>query len=467
MKKNYLLALMLGIAYSINAQVGVGTTTPDPSSELDVTSTNRGFLMPRVALTSTTDTATITGTEATSLLVYNTATVADVTPGFYYWDGTRWVTLGGASIAAWELLGNAGTNAGTNFLGTTDAQDLVIRTNNTEVLRITQPDGSSDPKIVAGNGNNHGTINDPLYTFSNDDDTGIWSDGGDEMSLGAGSREFLTIDEAAQDELIINDRGVDIDFRVESDLEPNMLFLNAADDQIFVKAATQHLGYIDPLSVYANSTGSATIGIQYAMAGWNQGNQGGGGNFVIEDATNAYAAMESSTVGVGSSTRAINSNSNGYGVYGSIPTTGSWLGYGGLFTGGLAYMNGLYNLSDQRVKKDIQHIDSALNKIMNIDGVTYKYDMTKYNKEAPEDPRTYYGFIAQNIKKELPHAVAEKLVPFENNKTRISAEENKRELLNVVDYTAVIPVLVEAMKEQQKIIEAQNKRIEALEAKLK
>lgn len=423
--------------------------------------------MPRVALTSTTDTATITGAEATSLLVYNTATVADVTPGFYYWDGTQWVTLGGTTVAAWELLGNPGTNDATNFLGTTDAQDLAIRTNNVEVLRITQPDGSNDPKIVAGNGNNHGTINDPLYTFSNDNDTGIWSDGGDEMSLGAGSREFLTLNEAAQDELIANDRGSDIDFRVESDLEPNMFFLNAADDQIFVKAAAQHLGYIDPLSVYANSVGSATIGIQYAMAGWNQGNQGGGGNFVIEDATNGYAAMEAATVGNGVAARGLSNNSDAIGVFGSTPTTGTWLGYGGLFTGGLAYMNGLYNLSDKRVKKDIQHIDSALDKIMKIEGVTYKYDMTKYNKEAPEDPRTYYGFIAQNIKKELPHAVAEKLVPFENNKMRISAEENKHELLNVVDYTAVIPVLVEAMKEQQKIIEIQNKRIATLEAKLK
>jgi len=36
----------------------------------------------------------------------------------------------------WALLGNAGTNPATNFLGTTDAQDLVIRTNNTEKMRI-------------------------------------------------------------------------------------------------------------------------------------------------------------------------------------------------------------------------------------------------------------------------------------------------------------------------------------------
>ncbi|MES2592170.1 MAG: hypothetical protein V4608_09815 [Bacteroidota bacterium] len=37
----------------------------------------------------------------------------------------------------WTITGNAGTNAGTNFLGTTDAQDFAIYTNNTEKIRVT------------------------------------------------------------------------------------------------------------------------------------------------------------------------------------------------------------------------------------------------------------------------------------------------------------------------------------------
>ncbi|HHZ64304.1 MAG TPA: hypothetical protein EYN51_02200, partial [Flavobacteriales bacterium] len=42
------------------------------------------------------------------------------------------------AASAWELLGNAGTVNGTNFLGTTDAQDLDIRTNNVIRHRFTQ-----------------------------------------------------------------------------------------------------------------------------------------------------------------------------------------------------------------------------------------------------------------------------------------------------------------------------------------
>jgi hypothetical protein len=48
-------------------------------------------------------------------------------------------TLNGATL--WNLTGNAGTTAGTNFIGTTDNQDLVFKTNNTEAARIVSSTG--------------------------------------------------------------------------------------------------------------------------------------------------------------------------------------------------------------------------------------------------------------------------------------------------------------------------------------
>jgi hypothetical protein len=51
--------------------VGIGTSTPNASARLEVSSTNQGVLIPRVSLTSVTDAATIPS-PATSLLVYNT-----------------------------------------------------------------------------------------------------------------------------------------------------------------------------------------------------------------------------------------------------------------------------------------------------------------------------------------------------------------------------------------------------------
>lgn len=318
MGKIYVTLVALLCVTFTNAQVGIGTTTPDGSAELDITSTNRGFLMPRVALTSTTDTATITGAEATGLLVYNTATIADVTPGFYYWDGAQWVTLGGASAAAWELTGNAGTNSATNFIGTTDGQDLAIRTNNIEVLRITPPDASNDPKIIAGNGTNKGDEGDPLFTFDGDDNTGIWSDGADEFSLGAGSQEFLTVDEGP-DELIVNEDGDTIDFRVESDNETNMFVVDGGTNHIYVRQISP-FPTIDtytvvspandyPINAYASGQGNAGV---YARHG----------TFTTGTNFNPAAAFDGTGFGGGFSTLAgmnVGSMSTGY-EYGAAGT---------------------------------------------------------------------------------------------------------------------------------------------------
>lgn len=85
--------LLVGVFIPASAQVGIGTNNPHPSAVLDLESTNQGVLLPRVALTGTGDTSTI-ASPATSLMVYNTATAGGLTPGFHYWDGTAWATLG-------------------------------------------------------------------------------------------------------------------------------------------------------------------------------------------------------------------------------------------------------------------------------------------------------------------------------------------------------------------------------------
>ncbi|MDY0135371.1 MAG: hypothetical protein RBS14_06775, partial [Atribacterota bacterium] len=59
---------------------------------------DKGLLIPRVALTSTSSASPITS-PATSLLIYNTATAGDVTPGYYYWNGSAWVRFAtGSSV---------------------------------------------------------------------------------------------------------------------------------------------------------------------------------------------------------------------------------------------------------------------------------------------------------------------------------------------------------------------------------
>jgi hypothetical protein len=97
MRKAYLTILVvLTFSLSVKTQVGIGTTTPNAASMLDITSTNKGLLVPRVTLTSNTDITTIP-TAPTSLIVFNTTAAGSgttaVVPGFYYWDGTTWLNF--------------------------------------------------------------------------------------------------------------------------------------------------------------------------------------------------------------------------------------------------------------------------------------------------------------------------------------------------------------------------------------
>lgn len=90
MKKITLMVALLGSFYFSNAQLGIGTPEPKNSSMLDVQATNKGILIPRVELTSTTVFAPIIGEKEESLLVYNLTEVNDVTPGYYYWRENKW-----------------------------------------------------------------------------------------------------------------------------------------------------------------------------------------------------------------------------------------------------------------------------------------------------------------------------------------------------------------------------------------
>jgi len=84
------LGCVLGTTSFVYSQVGIGTDAPNKSSILDVTSTDKGVLLPRVALTSATDQTTISN-PAIGLLVYNTGSNTNfTTSGYMFWDGTAW-----------------------------------------------------------------------------------------------------------------------------------------------------------------------------------------------------------------------------------------------------------------------------------------------------------------------------------------------------------------------------------------
>jgi hypothetical protein len=95
--KKWLLFIGLCWVLNLSAQTGIGTTTPNASAKLDVYSDNKGFLPPRVSLTSATDNTTIPS-PAEGLLVYNKGSVG-LQAGYYYWNGANWATIATATSA--------------------------------------------------------------------------------------------------------------------------------------------------------------------------------------------------------------------------------------------------------------------------------------------------------------------------------------------------------------------------------
>jgi hypothetical protein len=97
MKRILLLNLIILGVFSAHSQnVGIGTNNPDPSAKLEINATNMGLLPPRVELTAINEEGPISS-PALGLLVYNLVTAGSppnvVNPGYYFWDGAKWVSL--------------------------------------------------------------------------------------------------------------------------------------------------------------------------------------------------------------------------------------------------------------------------------------------------------------------------------------------------------------------------------------
>ena len=168
--------LLTGMLSAQNIGINSTGTAPNASALLDVDAApanNKGVLVPRLALVATNNASPVTS-PATSLLIYNTATASSgstaVVPGYYYWDGTKWVRFqyaaSGSSSLDWSLTGNASTVDGTNFLGTTDNVPLNFRVNNLKAGRIDPTLANTFYGILSGNANTTGNSNTAIGAYA-------------------------------------------------------------------------------------------------------------------------------------------------------------------------------------------------------------------------------------------------------------------------------------------------------------
>ncbi len=160
-------SLALLISVFVNAQVGINTTSPTAGTILDIqSSSNKGFLMTKVALTGTDDVATITPSATIGLLLYNTVTAGalpvQVTPGFYYWDGSAWkrfynqgYTLNYDQSA--EVLAST-TNTTYTILPGLDTGDMTLPFSGTYQIRVEGYYSAGDLISTAADGATQGSV---------------------------------------------------------------------------------------------------------------------------------------------------------------------------------------------------------------------------------------------------------------------------------------------------------------------
>jgi hypothetical protein len=119
-----------------------------------------------------------------------------------------------------------------------------------------------------------------------------------------------------------------------------------------------------------------------------------------------------------------------------------------LYVNGSAFATGGWASSDLRLKKNIEKLNGVIEKLKNINGVTFDWRTDEFpNKGLPEGRQI--GLIAQEVEKEFPELV-----------------NTDNEGYKAVSYEHFTAVLLEALKEQQKQIDKQQEEINELQRKI-
>ena len=174
-------------AMCLKAQTGIGTTTPNASAKLDVYSTNKGFLPPRISLTDIYDQSTISS-PAIGLLVYCKGDTG-LAAGYYYWNGNAWATIatagGSGSFASSYLRGsriatqsiavggvvaftNIDNSAGNDISLNTTTGKITLAAGNTYRIRGSVPNfsGGQRPAFIWYNETTSSNIGSGTYAYN-------------------------------------------------------------------------------------------------------------------------------------------------------------------------------------------------------------------------------------------------------------------------------------------------------------
>ena len=220
--------------------------------------------------------------------------------------------------------------------------------------------------------------------------------------------------------------------------------------------------------VMGYATTATATGWNYGITGWVGGSEVN--NIAVGGYADAAPSTNGNNYGVSSRASAVSTTGTNYGIY-SEASNGA-VNYAGFFNGNVTVTGTLIQPSDRKLKKDIHTMPSALDKIKSLEPVTYFYDAEK-NKGLILPENLQFGFIAQDLEKVFPNLVSKQVV--DTGKTGLGGKENvtldangevvKTDIVNAptaennkeefkgINYSGLISILTQGIKEQQTLIE--------------
>ena len=481
-KFTLILAAIWGAsAFSTFGQgVGINTTgaPANPNSMLDVVATGKGMLIPRMAWAN--KPAGLTASDA-GMIIYSTDGDGTNGPGFYFFNGTIWPNLMASTASAsgtyienqsstvqtgrFRIDGNGIFDGGNVGVGTITPGSKI------DVYQALS--GSSNAIIKAMNSTQNSTFNTSSGSISSY--SGYFSNS---SSRSAGGNDLVNValySSAINGQLnyaAIFDQGnvgigslspsekLDVNGNVKiSGLSTSVAYSSISLPKLLVASSTGKIhstlgGPNEVLKMDGTGTqiewGNLSVTSINIPASTGDMLYYNGTNWVVLNVPNTtaggtgvYYALTLPNAGTGTpswqATTAFTVNGDNMGnciASSNIDlNTHNLIGTGNININGKIISNGIQELSDFRFKKNIKPLTNVLSKVLSLQGVSYDWKTEEFPEKSFSD-KTEFGFIAQELEKYFPNVVL--------------TDENG---YKSVQYSHMVPVLLEAIKEQQRLID--------------